>query len=394
MTFITPPFAQQGQSYNAQMWRAAVGALIAPGGGVLGGGLQSGGAPINLGVIPTGAMSVTVTPGSVWVPGTYASEQGPYFTYNDANITVAITAADPTNPRVDTLIVHVDDAAYTGSSDDVICEVLAGTPTAGASLVNLSGAAVLPANSLILAYLLVPAGATSITSADILIYCPPLSSVGSLGIYEGDVGSLTAHYGSVMTMGAGTTMTLPAPSANAQIGVLAYGSRAQPVIVQTSGGAPIIFAPGMNGEAGKTITGLTSIKLGIYGSFVTFHSDGTKWFVRGGIVDTGWQPLTLASGWSSAATAGFLAPQWRQLNDHVELCGGALAAAGAGTSVATGLPAPSATVAFLAYTSNAGYTPPYICTPSISSAGLLFIDGAPASGDRISLDGLRYSITA
>ena len=35
---------------------------------------------------------------------------------------------------------------------------LAGTPTAGATLVNLSGAAAVPANSLLLAFVLVPAG--------------------------------------------------------------------------------------------------------------------------------------------------------------------------------------------------------------------------------------------
>lgn len=78
------------------------------------------------------------------------------------------TAANGTNPRVDRVVLTVRDTDLDASgARDAVLQVVAGTATAGATLTNLTGAASVPANSLLLANVLIPAGATSITTANI-----------------------------------------------------------------------------------------------------------------------------------------------------------------------------------------------------------------------------------
>ena len=78
--------------------------------------------------------------------------------------------ADPTNPRIDRLVVQILDKNVAGSSDATVgskFRVISGTPTSGATLGNLTGAAAVPANTYLLANVLVPAAATSITGVNI-----------------------------------------------------------------------------------------------------------------------------------------------------------------------------------------------------------------------------------
>jgi hypothetical protein len=77
-------------------------------------------------------------------------------------------AADGTNPRIDRVVVQVQDSILDGSGVyRAIFRVVAGTPWPGATLANGNGAPAVPANSLQLANVLVPAGATTVTTANI-----------------------------------------------------------------------------------------------------------------------------------------------------------------------------------------------------------------------------------
>lgn len=106
-------------------------------------------------------LSVLVASGWAAIVGTTQSNMGTYVGYNDATTVLSITTADPTNPRIDLVCMTVQDAYYTGSLNDVILQVVAGTP-AGSPV-----APTLPANSISLATVAVGAGATSITNANI-----------------------------------------------------------------------------------------------------------------------------------------------------------------------------------------------------------------------------------
>lgn len=131
-------------------------------------------APIQNGVVNTGDlmvtqraaganMSVDVAAGSAWVKGTSSARQGIYNVYNDATVNLALVSANPTNPRVDQIILRVYDSSDGGSAQDLgAVEVVTGTATAGATLTNRNGAAVLPAHSILLADVLVGAAAGSV----------------------------------------------------------------------------------------------------------------------------------------------------------------------------------------------------------------------------------------
>jgi hypothetical protein len=86
---------------------------------------------------------------------------GVYTTYNDATQVLTVTTADPTNPRIDRVVVTVQDAYYSGAFNDVIFQVLAGTPASSPT------APATPANSISLATIAVGAGVTQINSGDI-----------------------------------------------------------------------------------------------------------------------------------------------------------------------------------------------------------------------------------
>ena len=78
------------------------------------------------------------------------------------------TVADGTDPRIDRVVVTIRDGNVDGGANfDAVFQVIAGTPTAGATLVNLLGAAAVPSNSILLANVLIGAGATTITASEI-----------------------------------------------------------------------------------------------------------------------------------------------------------------------------------------------------------------------------------
>lgn len=118
---------------------------------------------LQLSVTQTGSpsMAVLVNAGTASIPGTEASTQGNYFVTNDAAVTLSVTAAHATLPRIDIVVFTVRDSQYSGASNDSLLQVIAGTPAS--SPVAPSA----PNNSIILAQIAVAAAVTTIVDANI-----------------------------------------------------------------------------------------------------------------------------------------------------------------------------------------------------------------------------------
>ncbi len=106
-------------------------------------------------------MSVNVASGWAAIVGTTQANMGAYIAYNDATTNLTITTANSSNPRIDRVVVTVNDAYYSGLLNNVTFTVIAGTPAASPT------APATPANSLSLATVLVATGTTTITSGAI-----------------------------------------------------------------------------------------------------------------------------------------------------------------------------------------------------------------------------------
>ena len=154
MTIHTPPSWLQNGSHPAENDRLTTQALWATTGIISPSSLAvTASAPAN--------MSINIAAGWAAVVGPIQPNMGTYVAYNDGTVNIAITTANPTNPRIDLVCLTVQDSYYTGSADDVILQVIAGTPASSPV------APALPANSISLATLAVAAGALSITNGNI-----------------------------------------------------------------------------------------------------------------------------------------------------------------------------------------------------------------------------------
>lgn len=113
-----------------------------------------------------------------WVRGSTREGQGLYRVDNMdraaptttayvPQLNVAVSANASGNPRLDQVVLEVLDQQHTGASSLARIRVVAGTATAGATLDNRAGAAVLPASSILLADILVANAAASILTASI-----------------------------------------------------------------------------------------------------------------------------------------------------------------------------------------------------------------------------------
>ncbi len=175
MTLQSLPWSIQGQSHPAEVARnvsaAMFGAPVAAftnavqatthGGshGVVGAGdfavTQNG----------TPNMSVNVAAGRALIRSGNASSvaAGVFVVMNDATVNVAISAADPTNPRIDLVVVQVRDTNYGEAASDVRITVVTGTPAAVPAVPALTSYP----NALVLAQIAVAAADTSIVTGDI-----------------------------------------------------------------------------------------------------------------------------------------------------------------------------------------------------------------------------------
>jgi hypothetical protein len=168
-------YAITANSLTAETFRQAPSSLIA-GSGVVGSG------DLQVTANSPAAMNVLVAVGQIWMPGTLAStsgfpsnlnaqtsyglpstfnEQASYFAWNNGTVTVTISAADPTNPRIDLIVAYVQDAQYSGSNNQAVIGVITGTAAPSPSAPSA------PASAVVLAQIAVAAGATSITSGNI-----------------------------------------------------------------------------------------------------------------------------------------------------------------------------------------------------------------------------------
>lgn len=154
MTLHTPPSWLQNGSHPAENDRLTTQALWATTGIIKNTSLAvTANSPIG--------MSVLVASGWAAIVGTTQPNMGTYVAYNDATATLTITAANSTNPRIDLVCVTVNDSYYSGSADNVVFQVIAGTP-AGSPVAPAT-----PANSIALAEVYVGAAVLSINSGNI-----------------------------------------------------------------------------------------------------------------------------------------------------------------------------------------------------------------------------------
>jgi hypothetical protein len=112
---------------------------------------------------------VDANAGIARVDGTSVTHQGPYIVApHSVDITLDVTTANATNPRIDMVVLQVRDHTHDASgANDARVRILTGTATSGATLDNRTGAPALPANSIRLADILVPATDTTISNAQI-----------------------------------------------------------------------------------------------------------------------------------------------------------------------------------------------------------------------------------
>lgn len=111
-------------------------------------------------------LKVEIAPGEAIIAGRNATQSGYYFRSSSAE-TKTLPAANPSNPRIERVCIVAKDKSYEGANNEPALEVKEGTATSGATLSNLSGVAAAPNSSITLAYILVPAAATTISNADI-----------------------------------------------------------------------------------------------------------------------------------------------------------------------------------------------------------------------------------
>lgn len=178
MALRTPPSWLQNGSHPAENDRLTAQAIFATTGIVTSGSMEvTANSPVG--------MSVRVASGWAAIVGTTQANMGTYLAYNDATDTLTITTADPTNPRVDRVVVTVNDAYYTGSTNNVVLQVLAGTPAGSPT------APATPANSISLATIAVAAGALSINSGNIT----DTRVLTTTNLPTGDITAVTAGTG-------------------------------------------------------------------------------------------------------------------------------------------------------------------------------------------------------
>ena len=154
MALRTPPSWLQNGSHPAENDRLTTQALYATT-GIIG--------STSLAVTQNGTpnMSVNTAVGWAAIVGTSTTTQGTYVSYNDAVVNAAIATAPATNSRIDLVCLTVNDAYYSGSTNNIVVNVVTGT--AAASPV----APATPANSIALAQVLVGTSVTSILTANI-----------------------------------------------------------------------------------------------------------------------------------------------------------------------------------------------------------------------------------
>lgn len=156
MAVVSPPAWLQAGSYTAHTDRLVTASIIEREGIV-----QDGDLAVSASLTP--GMSVQVAPGKAWIRDAVAGgedSQGMYNFVNDGPVTgLSVTSSHATLNRIDRVVARVQDADVSGAVNSAEIAVIAGT--AASSPV----APALPASSLSLGTISVPANTTAITNA-------------------------------------------------------------------------------------------------------------------------------------------------------------------------------------------------------------------------------------
>lgn len=230
-------------------------------------------------------MSVDVQPGSAYVLFTSVaggkrrtrlpaqSNSGTPGSPNSADKWLTtFVAADVTNPRIDRVVLTVRDTALDGSgASDSALRVIAGTPTAGATTANLNGAAAVPANSILLANVLVPANATTVITANIADV-RALAKVAAGNVLPAAVAPqfVTTTQFNALTPTDGMEVYLIVDATNGVNWHLRYNAAQTTYKWEYLGGAPLYAevvtaegSPGAYGDA-TTVISITAPRAGVY----------------------------------------------------------------------------------------------------------------------------------
>jgi hypothetical protein len=228
----------------------------------------------------TPGMSVVIASGWAAIVGTTQSNMGVYTAYNDAAATAAITTANATNPRIDLVCLTVNDSYYTGSTNNVVINVVAGTPASSPTVPAT------PANSIALARVAVAANATSIVNANITDVRVAVTS-NVLSAVNIAVNAQTGTTYTTVLSDNGSLVTLANASAIA-VTIPPYSSVAYPIGTQISFTQYGAGQPTISGGAGVTIvsTGATASTPKLRAQYATataIQTSTNTWLVTGDI---------------------------------------------------------------------------------------------------------------
>jgi len=202
----------------------------------------------------TPAMSVSIAGGHALINGTETANQGLYVAFNDAATTVAIATADPSQPRIDRVVVKVQDSFYSGATNSVSFAVVTGTP-AGSPVAPAA-----PANSLTLALIAVAAGATSIVNANIT----DSRVTAQFSEHEFTAGATAAN---TLVVNGIAGQTGKAFKVNDSTGTQKFAVAVDGTLTFQDGTTQTTAAAGgvttVNGGTGITVTGTTSVSVAI-----------------------------------------------------------------------------------------------------------------------------------
>ena len=159
MTEVNPPLYLEDGCYTAEDDRNLTRALICNEGVH-----DKRGLSLAVAARSPAIMGIRVGTGSAFVQGDSATFQGMYYVLNAGNVDLPIDPADPTDARIDRVVGHVYDSQYdSGPLDEWRIEVVGGMPSPAPA------PPALPASSVHLGYVNVPAGASSIVQGNIVL---------------------------------------------------------------------------------------------------------------------------------------------------------------------------------------------------------------------------------